>query len=69
MSKVTFIDPIAGMHGKLSEKSNTYIRQINGKFITQRCPDRSNHVATEAEAANRRAFGAKYGTGRKKKES
>ena len=67
MSTVKFIDPIAGVHGKLSGESNTYIRKVNGKFITQRCPDRSNHVASEAEAANRRAFGAKYGTARKKK--
>lgn len=68
MSEVKFVDPVAGMHGKFSEKSKTYVREINGKFITQHCPDRSAHVATEAEAANRRAFGAKYGTGRKKQE-
>ena len=65
MAIVTLIRPFAEMHGSLKSRDNVYTRMLNGKCIIQRKPDRSVHIPTPAETANRQRFGTIYGTARK----
>lgn len=57
--KAELIIPIDNLRGKL-ENDGYYFRMYKGVQIVQRCPDRSKHVKTEAEAANQKRFAAKY---------
>ena len=57
--KAELIIPIDSLRGKL-DNDGYYFRMYKGKQIVQRCPDRSKHVKTEAEAANQKRFAAKY---------
>lgn len=61
--KVELIIPIETLRGTL-RKDGYYFRLYKGKQIVQRCPDRSGHKKTEAEAANQRKFAEKYGRGK-----
>lgn len=56
MAKAKLIDPIKSLHGSLASDHRYYLRTLHGKTIIQRKPDRSNHVATEAEKKNRERF-------------
>ena len=72
MGKVNFEAGIEFLRGSVTKTDKYYIRRYrckNGKvrYIVQAKPDRSRHKATPAEAANRIAFGKRYGTGRKGK--
>ena len=58
--KVELIIPIDILRGKL-RKDGYYFRLYKGLQIVQRCPDRSRHKKTEAEAANQRRFAETYG--------
>lgn len=64
--KAELILPIDNLRGKL-EDNGYYFRMYKGVQIVQRCPDRSKHVKTEAEAANQKRFAAKY-AGKRNKE-
>ena len=65
--KVTPIILIESLNGKLNMQSGYYIRRSkNGRLYSCRCPDRSKHVKTPAEAANQQAFAARY-AGKNKK--
>ena len=64
--KAELILPIDNLMGKL-ENNGYYFRMYKGVQIVQRCPDRSKHVKTEAEAANQKRFAAKY-AGKRNKE-
>ena len=65
--KVTPIILIESLIGKVNMQSEYYIRRSRtGKLYSCRCPDRSKHVKTPAEAANQQAFAAKY-AGKNKK--
>lgn len=64
--KAELIIPIDALRGKL-ENNGYYFRMYKGVQIVQRCPDRSKHVKTEAEAANQKRFAAKY-AGKRNKE-
>ena len=71
MGKVDFEAGIESLKGKVQGDDPYYVRRYrcrNGRVIhiVQACPDRSGHKATPTEAANRKAFGKRYGTGRKK---
>ena len=57
--KAELILPIDNLRGKL-ENNGYYFRMYKEVQIVQRCPDRSKHVKTEAEAANQKRFAAKY---------
>lgn len=57
--KAELIIPIDALRGKL-ENNGYYFRMYKGVQIVQRCPDRSKHVKTEAEAVNQKRFAAKY---------
>lgn len=63
--KAELIIPIDNLRGKL-ENNGYYFRMYKGVQIVQRCPDRSKHVKTEAEAANQKRFAAKYAGKRKR---
>lgn len=63
---VELILPIEALRGKLRQ-DGYYFRLYKGEQIVQRCPDRSKHKKTEAEAANQRRFAARY-AGRRGKE-
>ena len=63
--KVELIVPIEWLKGKL-QKDGYYFRLYKGEQIVQRCPDRSKHVKTEAEAANQRRFATRFACKRKK---
>ena len=63
---VELILPIEALRGKLRQ-DGYYFRLYKGEQIVQRCPDRSKHKKTEAEAANQRQFAARY-AGRRGKE-
>ncbi len=63
--KAELILPIDNLRGKL-ENNGYYFRMYKGVQIVQRCPDRSKHVKTEAEAANQKRFAAKYAGKRKR---
>lgn len=72
MGKVNFEAGIEFLRGSITRKDSYYIRCYrckNGtmRYIVQAKPDRSGHKATKAEAANRAAFGKRYGTERKGK--
>ena len=56
---VELIIPIDRLRGQL-KKDGYYFRMYRGQQIVQRCPDRSGHVKTPAEAENQRRF-AKHG--------
>ena len=58
--KAELIIPIDSLKGKL-RKDGYYFRMYRGQQIVQRCPNRSGHIKTEAEAANQERFAAKYG--------
>lgn len=64
--KAELIIPIDALRGKL-ENNGYYFRMYKGVQIVQRCPDRSKHIKTEAEAANQKRFAAKY-AGKRNKE-
>jgi len=71
MGKVSFDMGIDAVRGVLMGSDPFYIRRYKRKdgtveFIVQARPDRSGHKATPAEAANREAFGRRYGTARRK---
>jgi len=57
--KVELIIPIEGLKGKLRQ-DGFYFRKYRGQQIVQKCPDRSQHVKTPAEAANQRRFAERY---------
>lgn len=57
--KAELIIPIDNLRGKL-ENDGYYFRMYKGKQIVQRCPDRSKHKKTAAEAANQKRFAARY---------
>jgi len=72
MGKVGFDMGIDSVTGVLMHSDPFYIRRYTRKdgtvqYIVQARPDRSGHKATPAEAANREAFGKRYGTERRKK--
>ena len=72
MGKVLFDNGIDSVYGIVMGSDPFYIRRYRRKdgsviHIVQARPDRSGHVATPAEAANRKAFGKRFGTDRKKK--
>ena len=54
--QVTFQSPVASPIGKLEHKGKFYVRQMNGKFILQRRPNRKGHVPTANEKANQQRF-------------
>ena len=71
MGKVSFDMGIDAVRGVLMGTDPFYIRRYKRKdgtveFIVQARPDRSGHKATPTEAANREAFGRRYGTARRK---
>lgn len=71
MGKVSFVIGIDSVTGVLLGSDPFYIRRYRCKdgtvrFIVQARPDRSGHKATPAEAANRKAFGKRFGTDRRK---
>ena len=71
MGKVCFDIGIDSVTGVLIGSDPFYIRRYKRKdgrveFIVQARPNRSGHKATPAEAANREAFGKRYGTARRK---
>lgn len=57
--KAELILPIDSLKGKL-QKDGYYFRLYQGKQIVQRCPDRSGHEKTAAEAANQQRFAKMY---------
>jgi hypothetical protein len=70
MGKIYFENGIDSATGVLMGSDPFYIRRYrckNGsiKHIVQARPDRSGHIATEAERANRKAFGERFGTAHK----
>ena len=53
------ITPIDTMFGKVNDRAGYYIRRSpNGKLYSSKCPDRTGHVKTPAEAANQRRLAA-----------
>ena len=71
MGKVSFDMGIESVTGVLMGSDPFYIRRYKRKdgtilHIVQARPDRSGHKATAAEAVNRKAFGKRYGTARRK---
>ena len=70
MGKVSFDNGIESVQGILMGSDPFYLRRYkcrDGRIlhIVQARPDRSGHIATPAEAANRRAFGQRFGTARR----
>ena len=66
MAKVELEHPIAYLTGMLIRSDPSYFRRCpksGGGFmqIAQARPDRSGHVASEAETLNRQEFAEKYG--------
>ena len=66
MAKVELEHPIAYLTGMLIRSDPYYFRRYpksDGGFmqIAQARPDRSGHVASEAETLNRQEFAEKYG--------
>ena len=57
--KAELIIPIDALRGKQRE-DGYYFRMYKGVQIVQRCPDRSKHKKTAAEAANQKRFAARY---------
>ena len=65
--KVIPILPIETFYGKLNEHGKYYFRRSrNGAIYACRCPDRSNHIKTPAEAANQQRFAALFAGSHKK---
>ena len=61
------IMPIDVFYGKLNSKSKYYFRRSrNGTIYACRCPDRSTHVKTPAEAENQKRFATLYAGSHKK---
>lgn len=59
--KVIPILPIDSISGKLYGKDSFYFRKSrNGKIYACRCPDRSKHIKTKAEAENQLRFAQQY---------
>ena len=55
------IMPIESMYGMVYQRAGYYIRRSpKGKLYSCRCPNRSGHVKTPAEAANQKRFAARY---------
>ena len=74
MGKVSFETGIDSARGIMMGDDPFYIRRYRCKdgrvlHIVQSRPNRSGHVPTEAEAANRKVFGQKYGTGRREQRA
>lgn len=65
MAFATLIRPFTELRGTLKNHDKVYTRMLNGKCVIQSKPNRSSHVPTPAETANRRRFGEIYGTARK----
>ena len=63
---VELIIPIDRLRGQLN-KDGYYFRMYRGQQIVQRCPDRSGHVKTAAEAGNQRRFAETWGRGKRKR--
>ena len=57
--KAELIIPLACLRGKL-RNDGYYFRLYRGQQIVQRCPNRSNHIKTPAEAANQQRFATLY---------
>ena len=57
----TLIRPIKSLNGSLSGQSGFYVRSFYGRSVIQHKPDRSGHVATPQERANRERFAEAYG--------
>lgn len=57
---VTFRKPVEGIRGKIRLEDGFYIRKLHGKYVVQRCPNRTGHVATEKEKENRQRFIQQY---------
>ena len=53
---VTFRKPVEGIRGKIRLEDGFYIRRLHGKYVVQRCPNRTGHVATTKEKENREKF-------------
>lgn len=71
MGKVSFDNGIDSVRGIIMGSDPFYLRRYRCKdgrilHIVQARPDRSGHIATPAEAANRKVFGKRYGTDCKK---
>ena len=59
--KVIPIIPIDTFFGKLHGKDKVYFRRSkNGTIYACKCPDRSKHIKTPAEAANQKRFARLY---------
>ena len=63
---VELIIPIDRLRGQL-KKDGYYFRMYRGQQIVQRCPDRTGHVKTPAEAENQRRFAETWGRGKRKR--
>ena len=57
---VTFRKPVEGIRGKIRLEDGFYIRKLHGKYVVQRCPNRTGHVATEKERENQQRFIQQY---------
>lgn len=66
MATATLLAPIMMLHGKIDRKSNVYFRELNHKQVVQTWTRHEDYQPTEAEQANRKAFGQRFGTMRKK---
>lgn len=67
MVKVIPIMPIDAFYGKLNEKGKYYFRRSRkGIIYACRCPNRSGHKKTAAEAANQQHFASTWGQRYKK---
>ena len=64
---VELIIPIDRLRGQL-KKDGYYFRMYRGQQIVQRCPDRSGHVKTPAEAENQRRFAETWGRGKRSRK-
>lgn len=62
MAQANLMYPFAEVHGTLRQDDKTYCRMINGKCILQHKPQ----MKSPKRIAACMAFGAKYGTARKK---
>lgn len=59
--KISPIDLINTMHGKLYDHAAFYFRRSpSGRIYACKCPDRSRHIKTPAERANQQQFAARY---------
>jgi hypothetical protein len=61
------IMPIETMYGMVYQRAGYYLRRSpTGKLFSCKCPDRSRHVKTPAEAANQQRFAQQYAGSHKK---